>query len=163
MRIIDQKGRLFGKINLFDLFVLLLLITVAFFVFNRYIDKRVISTVASREITFKLFVNNVRNVTTDAIQVGDKLRHSETGQMVGELIEKEIMPSRKHVTTEDGTIVNAEIPERYDMFLTVKAEGIVTDKEITVGSGAIRLGTELKVRTNRYGITTTVFDIKYGE
>jgi hypothetical protein len=55
MRIIDQKGRLFGKINLFDLFVLVLLIAVAFFVFNRYIGKRVISTVATREITFKLF------------------------------------------------------------------------------------------------------------
>lgn len=136
--------------------MLVLLIAVAFFVFNRYIGKRVISTVATREITFKLFVNNVRNVTTDAIQVGDKLMHSETNQMVGEIIEKEVMPSRKHVTTEDGTIVNAEIPERYDVFLTVKADGTVTDREIAIGSGAIRLGTEVKVRTNRYGVTTTV-------
>lgn len=89
--------------------------------------------------------------------------HSETNQMVGEIIEKEVMPSRKHVTTEDGTIVNAEIPERYDVFLTVKADGTVTDREIAIGSGAIRLGTEVKVRTNRYGVTTTVFDIKYEE
>lgn len=163
MKIIDQKGRLFGKINLFDLLVLSILVFIAFFGFNKYVNRSTANPVATKEVTFKLFIHNVRNVTTDTIEVGDKIRHFETNQVMGEIIEKEVMPATKHVTAEDGRIVNAEMPERYDMILTVKGEGIVTDREITLGSKAIRLGAQIKVRTNKYEVGTTVFGIHYEE
>lgn len=163
MKIIDQRGRIFGKLNVFDLLVLLVLLALVFFASNKYIGKSTTSAVATKDLTFKLFIHNVREITTETIQVGDKVSHFETNELMGEIMEKEIMPALTQVVTWDGAIVNAEIPEKFDMLLTVKGEGIVTDREIILASKPIRLGSQVKVRTNRYEVQATVFGIEYQE
>lgn len=163
MKIIDEKGKLFGKVNLFDLFILSLLILIVVFGLNKYTNKLDVRPVATKEITCKLFINNIRDVTRDTIQVGDELTESETNGIMGEILEKEVMASTKHVTTEAGKVVNAEVPGRYDMLLTVKGQGIVTDEDIILGSKTIRLGAQIKVKTNKYEVSTTIFGINYEE
>lgn len=163
MKIIDKKGNLFGKINLFDLFVLLLVFVIAIFGFNRINNNSTFSSVETKDITFELFIHNVRNVTTNTIKIGDEIKHFETNQIMGEIIEKKVMPATKHVETEDGKIVTAEMPDRYDMLLTVKGEGIINNVEIILGAKTIRVGSQIKVRTPKYEVETTVFGIYYDE
>ncbi|MCC5909087.1 MAG: DUF4330 domain-containing protein [Clostridiaceae bacterium] len=161
MQILDDKGRIFGKINLFDLCILILLIVGLTWGVGRFTGNQDAHSVETQEIEVQLFIHDVRNVTTEIIQVGDRVRDYKTNQFWGEIIDKEVMPAKKLVETEDGTIVQAVMPEKYDVLLTLKGQGVVTEEEITIGQRVVRLGMPMAIRTNSYEVTTTVFGIDY--
>ncbi|KAB3534172.1 DUF4330 domain-containing protein [Alkaliphilus pronyensis] len=156
MKLIDNKGRIFGKINIFDLLIIVIILYGGFWGYQRYNEVQPANSEES-EIHLQLFIHEVRNVTTEAIQVGDMLYSSQNNRFIGEIIDKQVNGAEKLVETKDGKVVKSEIPGKYDMLITVKSFGTVNDRNIIIGSKEVRVGMPLKVYTNLYEVSTTVF------
>lgn len=129
-RIIDENGRLFGKISVIDILFILVVIAVcaAFYVKFNVLD--VTSKAADMvPITYRVTVYGVRDYTIQALKAGDLLYDNDNsgGQPIGAITDISVQDAVRAVELTDGTIVNGPVEGCYDVTLTVRAEGIVSE------------------------------------
>ena len=65
MKIIDEKGRLFGKINLIDLLVLVLVVAVVLAVGWKLVGKKAAASVSNNNHEITFIVNNAKLVSAE--------------------------------------------------------------------------------------------------
>ena len=122
----DNKGKLFGKINIIDLFVILIIIAaigVTYFKFNLSAHSDVVSSNGTVEYT--LFAKSVRMYTVEQLVEGDKIYDEESGKCVGTIIGVEYEPAYDYVIKTDGTPVYSRIPEKYNVKVKVRADAVI--------------------------------------
>ncbi|GAQ25062.1 MULTISPECIES: DUF4330 domain-containing protein [Tepidanaerobacter] len=159
MHIIDNKGRIFGLINIIDLLVILVILAVV----ARFGTKIHQSSVGSqaKDIEAVLYVKEVKDATADVIKVGDTVKETKTNGVLGKVTNVEVKPSETLVETADGRIVVYPNPVLKDVYITVKGTGSVNENAIVLGSNEIRIGTSLQIKTNIYSVTSTVMEINF--
>ncbi len=88
-------------------------------------------------------------------QEGDIIINATTKEEIGTLLKKEVVPATNIVSSvEDGTFVNAEIPEYYDLYLTIS---IHSDTDIA------KIGKSLYVQSHNYACTGFIVDVPENE
>ena len=119
MKIINEKGKLFGIINIIDLALLLVIAALA--VGAVLYMKREGSPVAelpTKDYYVTILCRENRQEVVDAIKVGDLLYF---GNAFTNLEITDIKTNPKiNVPMPDGTIVSAQHPEMKDIFVTIK-------------------------------------------
>ncbi|SDY54202.1 protein of unknown function [Proteiniborus ethanoligenes] len=159
MKFIDEKGRFFGKINIFDLMVVILLVALIGGVGYKYFILGNKVMVNESDIDVTLWVEDVRQITVDVINVGDVIREYDSNQLFGEIIEKQVTQHYEPVETADGRIVNAAVEGKYDVYIKLKCKGIVTDNAISIGSKEVRMGGTIITKHQLYSVSTKVVEI----
>lgn len=174
--ILDKKGKLFGKVSIIDLFVLLIIAIGVIGVFSTksMLDKEkvlsqsgnmLISTSAKAdkmEIAFE--VKEVRSFTKDAIIVGDEVFVVSNDRFLGTVNRVESVPSKKTVVTTHGKVYEAEVPERYDVIIYVDANGKKKDEGYFTDSNIkLIIGGEMEVKTSTVQTTPRVKAITVSE
>lgn len=158
MNIIDDKGRLFGKINIIDLLVVLLVIAVAGrFAVSR---SRKPASVETKTIRAEFLVKDVREATSGRIKVGDTVREVKTNVVLGKITDVKAEPAQVFVNTADGRVVAATHPVLIDVHMTVEGSGTAGANAVVIGNSEIRIGTALVLTTNIYSVTSTVVGIE---
>lgn len=164
MKIIDDKGRIFGLINYIDLFFLLAII----FIFSRFIltDKELnlskgLNNENLEEVEILYLISGIKDVSIDSVNIGDVFKSVTTKDVVGEVIKKDVETSYLMTTDEKGKVIYSEIPDRFDMYLTIKANGLITDDGIKVANEDIKIGmtSDIQSKLNRFG--ARVYGIEY--
>lgn len=134
---IDEKGKLFGKINILDLCVILAVvigisgIALSKVDFNKGDSVKTSTTTASsknEKVTLEvgLTVKEVRTITRDAIVVGDEVLTTATGTKLGTIKKVESTPSKKNILTDNGEVYNTIVPDKYDVTIYVETEATKT-------------------------------------
>ena len=157
---LDEKGRLFGKINIIDLTVILVLLVVMaaggfklFYVNPEYQP-------VLKDVKMDLLVQGVRQPTVSAIQVGDRVNEKNSGGYFGTVTDIEVTPAQEFVPTQQGTLVRAELPGRYDIKLTVESQAEITREYVRISGQQIRIGYSPTIRTRIYEVETVVFALE---
>lgn len=128
---IDKKGKLFGKINIIDLCVILaFVIGIAGIGFSVYSIKSnssvadIFKADGESEVTLEvgLLLKGVRDMTRDAIIVGDEVFTTKTNTPLGKIKKIQSEPSTKNVTTFDGDVYTAVVPNKYDVTIYVETK-----------------------------------------
>jgi len=143
MKLIDKKGKLFGKFNIIDIFVVLVVLVLAAGTYFKFgvMDKT--STAAAMEdVTYTVEIKCVRDYAFENVIKGDTLYDKASGNAIGEIVDIEFRPAMDVVEMLDGSAVMGEIENRYDVTLTVEAQAVVNDSghfvnrtyELLVGS-----------------------------
>lgn len=135
MKFIDEKGRFFGKVSIFDLLLVLL---VVFAVFAVGMKKNTLQETSGgdKTITYQVTVNKIRDVSVEAIY--DDMQNfvdSETGKALGEAIEVTKENAREKVLLEDGKYSFVVYEDRYDVTITLKTSGTETHDAYFTSSG----------------------------
>lgn len=158
MSIIDNKGRIFGLINIIDLLVILLILAVV----GRFAIKaqQKPAGVEAKNIEVVLLVKEVRDATADVIKEGDIVRETKTNMVLGKVTKVDIRPSDTLVNTADGRVVNYPNPILKDVYVTFIGSGTAGENAIVVGNTEMRVGTILNVKTNVYSVISTVMGLK---
>ena len=124
--IIDNKGKIFGKINIIDLLVIVLLIAAGTVVGFKYsIASRNKASTTNSEFIYSFKIDGVREYTINQIHAGDKVFDDESGKCIGTIEKVEKKPDRNYIVKSDGTFNIAERPDRYNAIVTIKATGAV--------------------------------------
>lgn len=135
--IIDEKGKLFGKISIIDfaiVAIVILGILGGIFVSFHSADsdnKKELTKVEEgdtlNEFLIEYSLKNVRDITRDALAVGDEVFSVNSGKLIGVIEKIESTPLQEIVSGLDGKMVYADIPEKYHVTLYVKVWGKETE------------------------------------
>ncbi|MCX7715294.1 MAG: DUF4330 domain-containing protein [Clostridia bacterium] len=119
--ILDRNGKLFGKISIVDLGIILAVIVIAFGAANRFSGAGKISTETTR-VKFVVKVENVRQYTIDALEKKGIVTDSKSGARIGEITDIRVENAEFVAMDAKGNLVNTQVPEKYTAFVTVEGE-----------------------------------------
>ena len=142
---INKEGKLFGKISIIDIFVVLVIVVAAFGVYSRFIAGNETVETNMSKIQYEMKVKKVREASVTALEKGGALYDSITKEYMGEIVSVEAVPCMEDQQMSDGTIVMSEIPERFDVYITLNVDGSSNkagyytkdNKNLCVGSSLI--------------------------
>ena len=138
MKMIDRNGRLFGKISVIDVLVILVVLVMAAALYFKNIQTHTGTAVTEQTITFQVRARGVDNFVADAIVVGDGLydqSYSSGGRALGEITDVQVErdPGTKLADRlTDGTAGLLEAEDTVDLIITVKGSGLITGKSYSI-------------------------------
>jgi len=100
------------------------------------------------DIEYVVTLDAIRLPTVHNLNVGEAVRDTKTNAALGKIVHKESSPYTQAVPTLAGKIVQAEVPGKYSLTLTIRARAVVTPNNITVGGRELRIGGQVSLRTN---------------
>jgi len=158
---IDEKGRLFGKVSLIDIFVILAVIVFAVgFVYNRTSQdiQRIIMADTPMYVTF--LVEDVRDLSLSAVQEGDILFRQHERIPLGTVTNIETGPAYDIITRTDGTAALVPVDGRYNMYITLAAVGSITDRGFFVnGTQQMSVGGRISLQSNNLRTEAMVYAV----
>ncbi len=158
MKIINEKGKLFGLINIIDLVVVLILGLLIVGGVKRMQTKPIIASESSKAlITFEII--DVRMPTVEGIVEGDPLWHYDKGEYLGIIAEKEVLPYTEPLES-NGEWVNAEVPDKYSVIFKVEADVSNNQDVIVAGGEQTRIGIEYRLKNKKIAIMATVLGVE---
>ncbi len=121
---LSKDGKLFGKISVIDILVVLAIVIAAFGVYTRFFMGNEKVETASSHIEYTMRVSEVRQGTVDALKdfmgpVYDFTTKEYMGDIVNVTFEEAVGANE----TINGQMRESVIPERYDAVLTIRVDG----------------------------------------
>ncbi|NLX64688.1 MAG: DUF4330 domain-containing protein [Clostridiaceae bacterium] len=149
MKVIDEKGRVFGKINIFDLLVLLALLIAVFGVGYKMIsDKRK----ASGMVPTTTYIVTVKTPAmhpsyAEALRKDDRIYYDNFGFVNAKIIDVREEPAMITVQTADGRLVETQSPNLVDVTIDIEVKDTHDTPDIRIGRYAVAVGGKLTVKT----------------
>ncbi len=144
----DKNGKIFGKINLIDLLVIIALIAAVFGIGLRFISKAAADAKNETSFRYVIKVEGIRDYSIEALQKKGKLLEITSESDMGDIIEIKSEPQTRQHITDAGVAVEAEIPERYNAYITVDSKGKESDDKYFIGNEyELSVGTTMNVFT----------------
>ncbi|MBQ7792152.1 MAG: DUF4330 domain-containing protein [Clostridia bacterium] len=157
-----KNGKLFGKINLFDFAVIILILILIFgigykfLVINKEEQKNTVT------VTYDLYIESVRDLTVNAFHVGDTVYHYKLDQAIGQVADIQTQPAENPMDTPDGTVVNAPVEGRFDLTVSVTGTAVLQDDgNLMMGKAKIVEGTEIRASTQLANCTATIKNVQW--
>lgn len=156
MKIIDEKGKLFGKLNIVDLLVILLVIAAAaFLVLRQEQNAESGGGGAAATLTYQAMIKGVNPVYYDSIRQFVNPEEGKKDQLLSNssplnayLVDCVATPHVEYINTDDGQVkhTQSEEDDRLDLLFTVEAQvdDLATN---TVGTQQIRVGSSHVIKT----------------
>jgi len=147
--ILDKNGKLFGKINIIDVFAVIILIAAIIGISIRFISVPSKNVKNKIELTYVVEIEGVSDFTVDALNKQGKVIDSKQKCLVGEVIGVESRKQTLDKFDSDGNLLSSEVPEKYTVDVTIEAIGkesehgyfVGNDTELSVGS-TVKLATK---------------------
>lgn len=161
MKVIDEKGKLFGKINLIDLLVVLVILAVIVGVFWKLAGDEVTDAIAPTAKTMIEYEVLCTAVQTDAARSAEETAVGQKLMSNGSLLNAEVTACvvEPYITTNvdaAGNTVAVTDQARSNVRFTITAELASGDKTNSVGSQEVRVGKSHIVKTTEVEISGTV-------
>ena len=133
MKIMDENGRIGGKISIVDIIVILLCILVVCAIFVKYNnDDTRAANVDSKTITYTVKIRGLREGTVNAMKKGDELRENLDDNVMGKIEDIKVEPATLKMNLNNGTWIDAPLENRYDVELTLKTKADLSGGHIYV-------------------------------
>ncbi len=175
MKIIDSKGRLFGKLSILDLAaacVILLVIIGVFFFPGTPLTSSLVAQTKQKPIEIKVLVKGLSvtnyDVLSQEFEPGNKadivIRNQPAGTV--EMIDSIVLPRTTAVPQPDGTVKalpdpRPEIEMTRDLVITLGSQAEVTDSGYVLsGSKKVKIGSSIQLQGNIYDFTGSVVAIR---
>jgi len=163
MRIIDEKGRIFGKINLFDLIVLLAFVFLAAGIGYKVVKDR---AEAGNEVPVKTYIATVKcsampDSFAETLEKDKRIYYDNEGFTNARIVSIEEVPAVVTVQTADGKLVEAVDPKLKDVYLEIEIDDRQDDNDIKIGRYAVAVGGKMTVKTiYAIGTESLILDIR---
>ncbi len=160
MKIIDDKGKLFGLINIIDFLVAVLVVLVIAGV--AYKIRTPAATGEVKLVEVQVMVPCVRPELIGVISVGDPMvaGNSYTNVKVKSV---EIKPALLVNSDSKGKRVMVTDPYLKDVYVTVEGTTTLSSATITLGGQEIRVGKDYYVKSLDYEFKGIIFDVKISD
>ncbi len=167
MKLIDEKGKLFGLINLLDLFVAIFVIVICGFIASRLISNPESYAVGTDDSIKDMYVTvkcaGVTDEFINSIEVGDKLlaQNAYTGGEVYAISEP--VPYEYTGVDDQGNVVISYHPYLKDVYVTLHTEQNIDNPIIKINGQEARVGTKIFFKTQKVESSAMVTDISFDE
>lgn len=160
MKLIDDKGKVLGLINIVDLIILILVLLVAGGAAYKFTHK----SIQGKNVTveFQVMIPFVRPELAQAIKVGDKMVQggNYTSVTVKDI---QIKPGYSINADSRGQRVESFDPYLKDVYVTNIGATTLTSAAIAMGGQEIRVGKEYYVKSRDYEFKGTIVKVDVKE
>lgn len=143
MPLLDEKGRLFGKVNILDLLIVIVLILVVAFFLYKYAFQP--QEDYAQDCLVTLVWGNVEPDVANWVKVGDRATDGK-GNTVLEVAEVMIRPARVPVTTADGQMIVVEHPHLKSVIIKAHAPKVAQTGLFEIKGQELRIGINVIVQ-----------------
>ena len=156
--IIDEKGKLFGKISIIDVLIILIILAAAAILTVKF------TGIGSEQIltthkTYVAEVEQIKNTTVPYIREGEKLYDNE-GAYMGTVKKVEVLPGEVVKTKSNGEYAVAVNPERANVRITIEGEGKENESGFFLdGKVSLLLGTTRYFKASDVNFTAEIIEI----
>ncbi len=159
--LINKEGKLFGKISIIDIIVILAILVGAFGVYTRFfVSEKKVETAASH-IEYTMKIKEVRIGTVNALKnYMGPVTDTTTKEYMGDIVDVTYTDSQKAVETTNGKMKASLVPDRYDVTLTVRVDGKINASGFyTANNQALAAGSSYIFTTKAAKTTGTITDV----
>jgi Domain of unknown function (DUF4330) len=157
-RILDDRGRLFGKVNIVDLVVLLVIVAVVVFAAVRFTGGGSVETVP---VKVSFVASQVDQAFVPGMQTKGTVRDMG-GSVIGVVQSVQVAPSMEEFLTTEGEFKTFASATHSDLTYVVLGEGTVSDSTVHIGRLAARVGAQVKLFGPGYEAETTISKVVWG-
>lgn len=158
MKIIDEKGKIFGKLNIIDLLVILLVIAAVAFLGIKLANRDSGGVVGTTKLTYTVKVSAVEPEVYESVKQNIPGQLMASGELVnGTVVSVEAEPSHSgaSLSTEGGALDVTLRDDLLDLVFTIEANvtNTVTNE---VGTQEVRIGKSHIVKTTKFEMPSGV-------
>ncbi len=157
---IDEKGKLFGKINLLDLILIVLFLALAALAAFFFADKGNIGQSSTIPVSYTVEIQNQDAAYFDHVHIGETVTNGKNGAHVGTISAFEKKPAQISVQT-DGAFTLASPEGRFDGFVTIQADATASYPDIILAGEPLKIGTAIAYRSETLAMHGYIVDIDY--
>lgn len=161
MKLIDEKGKLFGKINALDLTIVFIVILLCVGTYLKFFALNNTSVTQNMvPIQYDIKIQGSRQFLADALREGDEVFDKTSGNSIGKITSVTQKPAKQYIQLLDASLKECDLPNRYDVIITVDAQAVERDGGYLVNrSYELMMGTNKNFRTKYANATGKVVRI----
>lgn len=150
-----KNGKLFGLVNIIDLLAIVVVAVAVWLVLPSFVGSAnsdiMVARGTPKTVYFTLELPQTSMEFFDKVEIGDQINDNIRGYYYGVVEDVRYEPAKKVMADiENGTYKYEEVPDKIDVYLTVKANGTESDMEITAEGQPIKFGGTLTVKGKGY-------------
>ncbi|GBF35376.1 hypothetical protein DCCM_4499 [Desulfocucumis palustris] len=157
MKLIDEKGKVLGIINVIDLIILLVIVLVGAGAAYKYTHKEAQGEI--KTVEFQVMVPCVRPELAQAVKAGDKMVQGGSYTTVT-VKSVDIKPGLSVNLNAQGNKVISYDPYMKDVFVVNEGKVNISSASITMGGQEIRIGKDYYVKSRDYELKGTIMKIE---
>lgn len=129
----DKNGKLFGKVSIIDLLVVLAVIVGIAGFSVRFYSNAADNVIEKTKFEYVVEIRDVRSFTVDALDKKGIVTEKKSGGIIGEIVNVESEPYTAQMAMSNGRLVSAKVPEKFVVKVTVHGEGNETENGYYIG------------------------------
>lgn len=141
---IDNKGRLFGKINLIDLFVIIVVVAVVAFLGFKFLGPSDVVS-GNQKVILSVFCEETSDFVVERIAVGDEVFDSVANVVMGTLANWTEGESESYVTNPSGIIVQYSKDGYRSLDIQVECDGVIGPHGVTIDGTLYGIGHSMAI------------------
>ncbi len=161
---INKDGKLFGKISIVDIAVVLIILILGFGIYAKFGGQAGAVVSSSEKIECTFLVKNVRNYTADALDKKGALYDKVSKEYIGDITKVVVKEGLYQVNMADGSFKQIAPEERYNVYVTVEFSGKASENGFyTAANKYLGAGTSAMITTKYAECESTVYSIDKAE
>jgi len=153
----DKNRKLFGRISIFDVIILLLVIVVGAGTFYKFRSEQTNVEGGQKPIVYTVRIPNVRWFTLDYYEVGQRCFATRTGEEIGRIVDVRSEPFLMVQQDMRGNALLVEVPDKIMIEIDVETLGLETDRGYYAsGTFELKAGSEILLTTKYVDVTAVV-------
>jgi hypothetical protein len=157
-RILDDRGRLFGRVNIVDLVVVIVIVAVIVFAAVRLTGGENAQTVPV-QVTF--VARMVDRMLVPGLQSKGMVK-DVAGNVIGQVMSVEVTPTIEETVTAEGQVKTYASPLHDDVTFVVAGQGSMFESTIHIGTVSARVGSTVKLLGPGYEVGTVITRVVSG-
>lgn len=161
MKLINEKGKLFGLINVVDLLALLAALAVVVGVCYKLFENKITEVVTPKVgVTIVTQIKGAQPYLVEELErnspVGKKMVNGALFVEDAEIVDMQIEDYIQQLGTSDGRLVDFNDHQRKNIFFTIKGNVEKDSPIMRIGTQEVRVGRSFFVKTSELEINTTI-------
>lgn len=145
--ILDKKGRIFGKVSIIDVLIVLILIAGVAVAWPKFFKKDTGTplTVKNDKLRIVLYQEEAPIFAADAINIGDAATEKVLNSSFGKVTDVKKDKSVSWAKTKDGKQVRSSKDDFSSIYITLEGSGIYGNNGVKIGNGEYFVGQQVNV------------------
>lgn len=161
--ILDKNGKLFGKISIIDLAVILICLAAAVGIGARFVTNAAKNVTDRESFAYTVEIEDVRIYTVNALMKKGTVT-DKSGNILGEITDVKYEEMTTQKVDAQGKAKWATVPGKYKVQVTVEASGKESDKGYFVGENTeLAVGVTLTMGTKYVNSSGKIINIEKNE
>lgn len=143
--LLDRQGRLFGKVNIIDLLIVLVVILAVVFFAVKHFDGDV-SVSTGEAVRMEFYAEEVPDYSANAVKIGDPLTDDTGNIHLGVVTDVTVAPAVSYATDDQGNVVVSEKPGYSSIRITGEGNGRIYEHGVIISGSKYGIGHSFTLR-----------------